>query len=70
MLRCGRCRVVVGYFLDRAHFGSSSAGAGAGSGSGSGAGSVVYLLPGALVDTGCMGDEHVMKMVDREWSSW
>lgn len=63
MLRCGRCRVVVGYFLDKAHFGSSGSAGGA-------AGNVVYLLPAALVDTGSMGNEQVMKMVDREWSSW
>ena len=71
MLRCGRCRVVVGYFLDKTHFEPPSAGSGSGSGPGDGAaGSVVYILPGALVDTGDMGDEQVMKMVDREWSSW
>lgn len=58
MLRCGRCRVVVGYFLDGVHFGAGAATA------------TVYLLPGALMETGTMGDEETMKGLDREWSAW
>lgn len=69
MLRCGRCRVVVGYFLDGVHFSGSGTGSGTGSGSGPRI-EVVYLLPGALMETGIMGDEERMKELDREWSGW
>ena len=31
---------------------------------------VVYLLPGALVETGVMGDEGRLKAVDDEWRGW
>lgn len=64
MLRCGRCRVVVGYFLDGVHFGT---GAGAATATATG---TVYLLPGALMETGTMGDEETKKGLDREWSAW
>jgi hypothetical protein len=30
----------------------------------------VYLLPGALMETGIMSDEEKMKSVDREWADW
>ena len=62
MLRCGRCRVVVGYFLDGVHFGAATA-----TGTATG---TVYLLPGALTETGTMGDEETKKGLDREWSAW
>jgi hypothetical protein len=57
-LRCGRCRVPVGYFLDGVHFPAGDQG------------KVVYLLPGALMDTDSMGEEDRLKAMDREWSSW
>lgn len=65
-LRCGRCRVVVGYFLDDVHFpghteNNGDEGAGA---------KVVYLLPGGLVETGIMGDEEKIKAMDQEWGGW
>ncbi|GLA32586.1 hypothetical protein CBS147346_2449 [Aspergillus niger] len=71
-LRCGRCRVVMGYFLDEVHFGGKSAGAEGEDEDGEKA-RVVYLLPGALVETGVMmGDEleKVVKGLDREWVGW
>ncbi|KAE8354098.1 hypothetical protein BDV28DRAFT_156468 [Aspergillus coremiiformis] len=67
-LRCGRCRVVVGYFLDAVHFPSSSSTAATAAtldGEG-GMEKVVYLLPGALVETEHMGDEGS----DQEWRGW
>ncbi|RLL98436.1 hypothetical protein CFD26_103050 [Aspergillus turcosus] len=73
-VRCGRCRVVVGYFLDAVHFPVTAPGAEDG-----GEGEridqeqeprVVYLLPGALVETEDMGDEEKMRVMDREWSGW
>lgn len=71
MLRCGRCRVVVGYFLDGVHFSGTGTGTGTGPEPGPGASTeVVYLLPGALMETGIMGDEERMKELDREWSEW
>ncbi|RAH63118.1 hypothetical protein BO85DRAFT_444462 [Aspergillus piperis CBS 112811] len=75
-LRCGRCRVVMGYFLDEVHFGgvSSAAAEEDGEGEGEKAREVVYLLPGALVETGVMmRDEELEKVVkglDREWVGW
>ncbi|KKK22693.1 hypothetical protein ARAM_004001 [Aspergillus rambellii] len=93
LLRCGRCRVVIGYFLDAVHFPATAetdADAGAGSGIGIGiAGGekeeeeedargmkkerVVYLLPGALVETATMCDveeEEKRRILDREWNGW
>ncbi|RJE22573.1 hypothetical protein PHISCL_05084 [Aspergillus sclerotialis] len=61
-LRCGRCRVVVGYFLDPVHFpGSSGLEEKA---------KVVYLLPGGMMETHVMGDEEGMRVLDREWRGW
>lgn len=85
LLRCGRCRVVVGYFLDGVHFAhlaSSSSSSGGGVTEEEGRGEedeekkdevkVVYLLPGALMETGVMakGDEEELRRLDRGWSSW
>lgn len=61
-LRCGRCRVVVGYFLDPVHFpGSSGLDEKA---------KVVYLLPGGMMETNVMGDEEGMAVLDRQWRGW
>lgn len=49
LVRCERCRLVVGYKLDGDHFEDSSREAGA---------ETLYVLPGALVDTaGMMADK-------------
>ncbi len=45
LLRCGRCRVIVGYKLDEVHFGSGE------EGKAGREGRVVYLLRGGLVGT-------------------
>ncbi|KAE8146967.1 hypothetical protein BDV25DRAFT_161460 [Aspergillus avenaceus] len=68
-LRCGRCRVVVGYFLASSGSGSNAGGVGEGR---EVEDQVVYLLPGGLVETDEMvsGDEAVLKRLDEEWSSW
>ncbi|KAB8079368.1 hypothetical protein BDV29DRAFT_199912 [Aspergillus leporis] len=76
-LRCGRCRVVVGYYLDGAHFPGTAGSVGVGD-EGEGDGErereekVVYLLPGALMETGVMvdGDEGRLKGGDAEWRDW
>ncbi|KAF7163589.1 hypothetical protein CNMCM5623_008438 [Aspergillus felis] len=71
-LRCGRCRVVVGYFLDAVHF-PVAHGKGEDVVEGEGAEQeprVVYLLPGALMETEIMGDEEKMRAMDQEWSEW
>ncbi|EAW12004.1 uncharacterized protein ACLA_007630 [Aspergillus clavatus NRRL 1] len=74
LLRCGRCRVVVGYFLDGVHFGDTRMRTGAAGDEGvemeEEERTVAYLLPGALVETGEMGDEEVMRAMDREWVGW
>ncbi|EEQ91254.1 uncharacterized protein BDCG_06374 [Blastomyces dermatitidis ER-3] len=98
LLRCGRCRVVMGYALDEIHFAAAAAAAAAGEGGGGDgdgktakekedvdgegdgednkedrgrerrrrkAEEVVYILPGALVETGEMG-----KVEMEEWAGW
>jgi hypothetical protein len=62
-LRCGRCKVVVGYYLDRVHWET-----------GDRVGKedeerppAVYLLPGALVETEKLGGEGVG---EKEWREW
>ncbi|KAL2811683.1 hypothetical protein BJX63DRAFT_433195 [Aspergillus granulosus] len=70
--RCGRCRLVMGYFLDEVHF-PAEGGLVWGNtteGEGEGEDRAVYLLPGALTETEIMSDEDKLKAVDREWSSW
>ncbi|KAL4775926.1 hypothetical protein BDW60DRAFT_104178 [Aspergillus nidulans var. acristatus] len=79
-LRCGRCRVPVGYFLDEVHFPVSGGLKGAAAGPGldsagvqggeEGQDRAVYLLPGALMETEIMSDEEKMKAIDREWGQW
>ena len=66
LLRCGRCRVVMGYFLDPVHFPDNNGE------EWDGDAKVVYLLPGALMETGVMvqGDEGKMKAMDQEWTGW
>ncbi|KAL2867194.1 uncharacterized protein BJX67DRAFT_107617 [Aspergillus lucknowensis] len=67
-LRCARCRLVMGYFLDEVHF-PAEGGLAAGSGV-EGEDRAVYLLPGALMETEIMSDEDKMRAIDREWSAW
>ncbi|KAL5043064.1 hypothetical protein BDW71DRAFT_188845 [Aspergillus fruticulosus] len=79
-LRCGRCRIPVGYFLDEVHFPVSGGLKVATAGSGldsvevergeGGEDRAVYLLPGALMETEIMSDEEKMKAIDREWAHW
>ncbi|KAL5356805.1 hypothetical protein BJX96DRAFT_143424 [Aspergillus floccosus] len=69
LLRCGRCRVVVGYFLDPAHFADAGAGREDDEEEEEGA-RVVYVLPGAVMETGIMGEEEKMKAMDGAWSGW
>ncbi|PLB46098.1 hypothetical protein P170DRAFT_439785 [Aspergillus steynii IBT 23096] len=71
-VRCGRCRVVVGYFLDAVHFPAADKGQERLEEEEEEAerAKVVYLLPGALVETEDMGHPEKMKAIDREWSGW
>ncbi|KAL4803145.1 hypothetical protein BDV18DRAFT_145206 [Aspergillus unguis] len=74
-LRCGRCRVTVGYFLDEVHFpvegGLKQNQLAEEEGDGQGKEDrAVYLLPGALMETEIMSDEEKMRAVDREWANW
>ncbi|PYI27441.1 hypothetical protein BP00DRAFT_498046 [Aspergillus indologenus CBS 114.80] len=75
LLRCGRCRVVVGYFLDAVHFPSGGTADGDEDEDEEGEGQrakVVYLLPGALMETGVMeaNDVEKLRAMDREWAGW
>ncbi|KAA8646893.1 hypothetical protein EYZ11_005987 [Aspergillus tanneri] len=73
-VRCGRCRVAVGYFLDAVHFpvqkGRINEEDGEDGESAEDRAKVVYLLPGALVDTESMGDSVKTLAMDREWTGW
>jgi hypothetical protein len=71
LFRCGRCRLVMGYFLDEVHF-PEKGGLLSESEEGKEVGEdrAVYLLPGALMETEIMGDEEKLQAVDREWSAW
>ncbi|KAJ5344750.1 uncharacterized protein MYU51_002647 [Penicillium brevicompactum] len=52
ILRCGRCRVIVGYHLDAVHYEDQKQ-------------QPVYLLPGSVVETEKMGEEEDGQW--REW---
>ncbi|KAJ9220320.1 hypothetical protein DTO027B5_4792 [Paecilomyces variotii] len=84
LLRCGRCRVVIGYFLDNVHF-RQRKGQGAADAKGDGGreegekkgddeAKVVYLLPGSLVRTEQLDvnaeDVELKLESDREWRAW
>ncbi|KAJ5790253.1 uncharacterized protein N7518_007264 [Penicillium psychrosexuale] len=71
LLRCGRCKVVVGYYLDRLHWASTGDHRERG-GARDGEEEeerppAVYLLPGAVVETEKLGGEGVG---EREWREW
>jgi hypothetical protein len=65
LLRCGRCRVVVGYYLDRVHW--EGRGLGKEEEEGEEEEPAVYVLPGALVGTENIGGEGVGEL---EWRGW
>ncbi|KAJ5474891.1 hypothetical protein N7475_004457 [Penicillium sp. IBT 31633x] len=68
LLRCGRCRVVVGYYLDRIHWGGAANGEKGVQGEDEEQRPpAVYLLPGAVVETENMGGEGVG---EKEWREW
>lgn len=70
LLRCGRCRVIVGYHLDRVHWASAGAGREKEKERGDEDEErppAVYLLPGAVVETEKMGGEGVG---EKEWRAW
>lgn len=54
-LRCGRCRVIVGYHLDDVHYEGQEQELKE---------KPVYLLPGAVIETEKMGQE------EGEWRGW
>jgi hypothetical protein len=64
LLRCGRCRVVVGYYLDRVHWESKALNSGKGD-AGDERPPAVYILPGAVVETEKMGSAG-----DEGWRKW
>jgi hypothetical protein len=76
LLRCGRCKLVVGYKLDEAQFrpaegGTSGAGVGEGGEetvNGMDEVQVVYLLPGGLVSSEDLKNGKTPEVV--EWRQW
>lgn len=75
LLRCGRCRVVVGYYLDKVHWDTTRKEKGKGTDGEKGEGEerprppAVYVLPGAVVETEKMGAEGG-GVGEREWRGW
>ncbi|KAL3471851.1 hypothetical protein BJX99DRAFT_262881 [Aspergillus californicus] len=82
-LRCGRCKLVMGYFLDPLHFGPSRTTSEIEAEKAEGKpraqieegvadpdDQAVFLLPGALFETEQMSDEEKMRRMDEEWSTW
>ena len=65
LVRCGRCKVVLGYVLDEVHFGKVS---GEGQDGGNSAPEVIYVLPGAVKKTGEL--EKEVRVENEEWSGW
>lgn len=78
LVRCGRCKLVLGYVLDEVHFKKSeenkAGAAGAttegeeGNVSGTGEPEVIYILPGSLVETDELGSE--IKLEQEPWAEW
>jgi hypothetical protein len=65
LLRCGRCRVVVGYYLDRVHWENGAEGVNAKVDGEGERPPAVYILPGAVVETEKMGVAG-----DEGWREW
>lgn len=57
LLRCGRCRVVMGYYLNRVHYSTKME---------TDTPPAVYVLPAALVETEYMGEGGL----EGEWRQW
>ena len=79
LLRCGRCRLVVGYKLDPAHFEGAVAGTGlrqaqedteldSTTRDADGEANVVYLLPGGLASSEDLRSGKTPEVV--EWKEW
>ncbi|KAJ5953523.1 hypothetical protein N7454_000419 [Penicillium verhagenii] len=78
LLRCGRCKVVMGYYLDAVHYGESGNAKSRAVEEGESYGdegadaaekrTAVYILPGAVVETEKMGTNGVEG--EAEWREW
>ncbi|EGD96549.1 hypothetical protein TESG_03989 [Trichophyton tonsurans CBS 112818] len=77
LVRCGRCKVVLGYVLDEVHFKKVEDNKGGAGGttegedsnvSGTGEPEVIYILPGSLVETEQLGTE--IKIEQESWAGW
>ncbi|KAJ5539076.1 hypothetical protein N7513_007408 [Penicillium frequentans] len=66
LLRCGRCKVVMGYYLDSVHYGEEKTQVVDGDESVEEKRRAVYILPGAIVETDKMGGNSD----DAEWRGW
>lgn len=74
LVRCGRCKVVLGYVLDEVHFGKgvqtqaqTQTETQQGESDNSAPG-VIYVLPGAVTETGDL--EREIQVEREEWSGW
>ncbi|EER22885.1 hypothetical protein D8B26_004458 [Coccidioides posadasii str. Silveira] len=74
LIRCGRCRVIVAYLLDDIHFSAGKKQGAHEEKEDEGRGQrempkVVYLLPGAVVETADMGQREIVAERE-EWAEW
>ena len=71
-LRCGRCHVFIGYFLDAVHFPLQNTSNSDDNTDADGEPTVVYILPGALVESHVLAesDEGKLAAKDGEWKEW
>lgn len=66
LLRCGRCKVVMGYYLDSVHYGEEKTQVVDDDENVEEKRRAVYILPGAIVETDKMGGNSD----DAEWRGW
>ncbi|KAJ6010412.1 hypothetical protein N7451_001824 [Penicillium sp. IBT 35674x] len=66
LLRCGRCKVVMGYYLDNVHYEEQKTKVVDGDENVEEKRPAVYILPGAIVETDKMGGNSD----DAEWRGW
>ncbi|KAL1959772.1 hypothetical protein VTO42DRAFT_1358 [Malbranchea cinnamomea] len=70
MIRCGRCRLICAYVLDRIHFPQKKGENEEGETEQDRGAEVVYILPGAVVETGEMMANTQNKVDMAEWERW
>lgn len=70
LIRCGRCRLACGYALDRIHFPQKKKEEAEEGGKSDGGADVVYILPGAVVETEDMMSNTENTVDTAGWERW